>query len=111
MEVYPDYPAPIGRKDANGDRELALSRWGMPTSPQHLKGKVDYGVTNIRNPRSAHWQPWIGTANRCVVPVTSFAEYGKVTDPVTKKKSLHWFALNEDRPLSRPMERAHRGPG
>ncbi|ATU94091.1 DUF159 family protein (plasmid) [Phyllobacterium zundukense] len=99
MDVFPDYPAPIGRKDANGDRELAIARWGMPTPPQYLKGQVDYGVTNIRNPKSAHWAPWIGPANRCVVPLTSFAEYGKVPDPVTKKKPLYWFALNDEKPL------------
>ena len=64
MDVFPGYPAPIGRKDANGDREPALARWGMPTPPHYLKGEVDYGVTNIRNPTSAHWSPWIGPANR-----------------------------------------------
>ncbi|UXN58174.1 SOS response-associated peptidase [Phyllobacterium zundukense] len=99
MDVFPDYPAPIGRKDANGDRELAIARWGMPTPPQFLKGEVDYGVTNIRNVKSPHWQAWLGPANRCVVPATSFSEYGKVPDPVTKKKPLYWFALNEDKPL------------
>ena len=99
MDVFPDYPAPIGRKDANGDRELAIARWGMPTPPQFLKGEVDYGVTNIRNVKSPHWRAWLGPANRCVVPATSFSEYGKVPDPVTKKKPLHWFALNEDKPL------------
>jgi putative SOS response-associated peptidase YedK len=54
MDVFPDYPAPIGRKDANGERELAIARWGMPTPPQFLKGEVDYGVTNIRNVKSPH---------------------------------------------------------
>ncbi len=91
MDVFPDYPAPIGRKDANGDRELAIARWGMPTPPQFLKGDVDYGVTNIRNVKSPHWQAWLGLANRCVVPATSFSEYGKLPDPVTKKKPVHWF--------------------
>jgi putative SOS response-associated peptidase YedK len=27
MDVFPDYPPPMGRKDANGDRELAIARW------------------------------------------------------------------------------------
>jgi hypothetical protein len=60
MDVYPEYPAPIGRKDANGDRELAIARWGMPTPLQFLKGEVDYGVTNIRNVKSPHWRGWLG---------------------------------------------------
>jgi putative SOS response-associated peptidase YedK len=99
MDIYPDNHAPIGRKNADGERELALARWGMPTPPMYLKGEVDNGVTNIRNPKSPHWRAWLGPANRCVVPATSFAEYGQHPDPVTKKKPLHWFALNEDKPL------------
>lgn len=99
MDVYPDYPAPIGRKDANGDRELALARWGMPTPPTYIKNGVDYGVKNIRSVKSPHWRPWLGPESRCVVPATSFSEYGKGRDPVTKKLPLHWFALNEEKPL------------
>lgn len=99
MDIYPDNHAPIGRKNADGERELALARWGMPTPPMYLKGEVDNGVTNIRNPKSPHWRAWLGPAHRCVVPATSFAEYGQHPDPVTKKKPLHWFALNEDKPL------------
>jgi putative SOS response-associated peptidase YedK len=37
--------------------------------------------------------------NRCLVPVNSFAEYAPEPNPVTKKKDVVWFALNEDRPL------------
>ncbi len=99
MDVFPDYHSPIGRKNADGERELALARWGMPTPPQFLKGEVDYGVTNIRNVKSPHWRRWLRPESRCVVPATSFSEYGKVADPVTKKKPLHWFAVNEEKPL------------
>jgi putative SOS response-associated peptidase YedK len=73
MMAFPDYAAPIGCKDANGDRELAIARWSMPTPPQFLKGDVDYGVTNIRNVKSPPWQAWLGPANRCVVPADSSA--------------------------------------
>jgi putative SOS response-associated peptidase YedK len=51
-------------------------------------------VTNIRNTSSPHWGRWLGPESRCLVPVTSFSEY---TD--TKPKIIHWFALNEERPL------------
>ena len=87
---------PIGCKDGNGDRELAPARWEMPTTPQFVKGDVDYGFTNIRNVK---WQRWLGPASRCAVPATSFSEYGPDPDPVPKKKPPHWFALNEDNPL------------
>jgi putative SOS response-associated peptidase YedK len=114
--VFPDYPAPIVRT-IDGERELTMARWGMPSSQKALmdaaskradklraKGKeVDFnallraepdsGTTNIRNVASRHWQRWLGPANRCVVPFTSFSEYDVQTKEVT------WFALDESRPL------------
>ena len=47
--VFPDYPAPIVRHGADGERELVMARWGMPSPVFALKGKtVDSGVTNIQ---------------------------------------------------------------
>jgi putative SOS response-associated peptidase YedK len=116
--IFPDYPAPIVRNAADG-REIAMARWGMPTSPVALmeatkkrankleaKGKpVDFkellrlepdsGVTNIRNTSSKHWQRWLGPDNRCLVPFTSFSEY----DTIDGKKVPVWFAADETRPL------------
>jgi putative SOS response-associated peptidase YedK len=75
--IFPDYPAPIVRNAPEG-REVALARWGMPSSQRALmdatkkraqkleaKGKAvdfkellrmepDSGTTNIRNVNSAH---------------------------------------------------------
>src|SRR6202012_2588085 len=46
-----------------------------------LRLEPDKGTTNVRNTTSvatgqtnAHWRPWLGPANRCLVPFTSFAE-------------------------------------
>lgn len=103
--IYPDYPAPIARKDKDGDMELAMLRWGMPTPDDHLKPNkktgviVDSGVTNIRNTWADHWKPWLEPEQRCIVPATQFSEYSETPDPATKRKTLHWFALNEDKPL------------
>ncbi|MCK1542257.1 SOS response-associated peptidase family protein [Bradyrhizobium sp. 179] len=115
--VFPDYKAPIVRTGADG-RELALARWGMPSSSKALmdatkkraeklqaKGKTvdfkellrmepDSGTTNIRN-TSSHWKRWLGPGNRCLVPLTSFSEY----DTIEGKKVPVWFALDESRPL------------
>lgn len=33
--IFPDYAAPIVR-NAAGDRELTMARWGMPSSKQAL---------------------------------------------------------------------------
>jgi len=116
--VFPDYPAPVVR-NADGDREITLMRWGMPTSQrammeatkkraqrleakgqqidfkQLLRLEPDSGVTNIRNLSSAHWKRWLGPANRCLVPFTSFSEY----DTIDGKKVPVWFAADASRPL------------
>jgi putative SOS response-associated peptidase YedK len=95
--IFPDYSAPIVRNGSDG-RELVMARWGMPTPPKYLTGrKVDPGVTNIRQVRSAHWRPWLGTDHRCVVPFTSFSENEHLPDGT---KPPVWFALDESRPLA-----------
>lgn len=97
-KVYPDYPAPIVRQGADGDRELVRARWGMPTPPKFIRGKADNGVTNVRNVTSPHWRRWLGIESRCVVPATEFSEYGKDRGP-DGRLPLHWFALTQARPL------------
>lgn len=116
--IFPDYPAPIVRNIAGGERELVLARWGMPSSRKALldaatkradkaraKGKdVDFaellkmepdnGTTNVRNTNSAHWKPYLGPDNRCLVPFTSFSEFNKDAGGDI------WFALGEERPLA-----------
>jgi putative SOS response-associated peptidase YedK len=118
--IYPDYPAPIVR-NGSGGRELAMARWGMPSSQNVLmdatkkraqkletKGKTvdfkellrmepDSGTTNIRNVSSSHWKRWLGPESRRLVPFTSFSE----CDTIDGKKTLVWFASNESRPLLR----------
>jgi putative SOS response-associated peptidase YedK len=115
--IYPDYPAPIVR-NGNGGRELAMARWGMPSSSKALmeatkkraakleaKGKpVDFkqllrmepdgGTTNVRNVKSKHWTRWVGVENRCVVPFNSFSEFNKA------EGGDIWFALDRTRPLA-----------
>jgi putative SOS response-associated peptidase YedK len=92
--VFPDYPAPVVR-NADGERELIMMRWGRPPPPK-LGGPP---VTNIRNTSSPHWRGWLKPENRCLIPANSFAEYAPEPNPVTKEKDVVWFALNEDRPL------------
>jgi putative SOS response-associated peptidase YedK len=116
--IFPDYPAPVVRNAPDGVRELAMVRWGMPSSKKAIfeaakkragkleaKGKAvdfdellrmepDGGTTNVRNTASSHWKPWLGVANRCVVPLTSFSEFDHAA------KQDVWFALGYDRPLA-----------
>ena len=62
-----------------------------------LKNELDKGVTNVRNTANAsggvnaHWRPWLGPANRCVVPFTSFSEPDQ--DFEGTRKPI-WFALS-----------------
>jgi putative SOS response-associated peptidase YedK len=91
--IFPDKMAPIVRNGEDGQRELLLARWGMPSPPKFVSG-IDRGVTNIRNVSSPHWRGWMKPEFRCLVPATSFCEY---TD--TSPKVPTWFALGEDRPL------------
>lgn len=126
--IFPDYAAPIVRNTDEG-RELAMVRWGLPSSQKALydaatrradklrdKGKpVDFetllkmepdsGTTNVRNVLTAngrwnqHWNRWMGVENRCVVPFTSFSEFDNTFED-GKKKGDTWFALDVRRPLA-----------
>src|SRR5690349_13400597 len=77
--IFPDYFAPVVRNAPDGVRELAMCRWGMPSSQlaqiqaaknraqrleargkpagdfkELLRMEPDIGTTNIRNTRSMH---------------------------------------------------------
>ena len=117
--VFPDYMAPVVRMQ-EGERTLAMMRWGMPSSSKVIfdataaranklraKGKdIDFdrllrmepdgGTTNIRNTLSKHWQRWLEPANRCLVPFTSFSENAHSAEG---RHEPIWFAADESRPL------------
>jgi putative SOS response-associated peptidase YedK len=92
--VFPDYEAPVVHNAEDG-RELIKMRWGMPPPPQYGGAPI----TNIRNTSSPHGRVWLKPENRCLVPGSSFSEYAPEPNPVTKKKDVIWFALDESRPL------------
>lgn len=115
--IFPDYEAPIVRNGPSG-RELAMVRWGMPSSSKaqfdaaskradklRAKGKpVDFdellrlepdgGTTNVRNTSSRHWKRWLEPESRALIPFTSFSEFNRDAGGDI------WFALDEDRPLA-----------
>lgn len=92
-EIYPDQQAPIVRNAEGGALEFVMARWGLPSPPQfHSKSGIDRGVTNVRNASSPHWRRWLGPANRCLVPLTRFAE------PAGKGLGNAWFEITDDRP-------------
>ena len=94
-DIFANGYGPVVRNTPEG-RELAICRWGMPSSEDVIgTKKYDSGITNVRRAYLPHWQPWLDIKNRCVVPVTSFAE----PDQVGGTFKNYWFALDEDRPL------------
>ena len=120
-DIYPDYSAPIVRHGADGERELVLARWGLPSSkkavfdaatkradklrakgkevdfPRLLELEPDSGTTNVRRTESAHWKPWLSPTNRCLVPFTAFSEPGRDAENRYRPVS---FTLPGDEPLA-----------
>jgi putative SOS response-associated peptidase YedK len=125
--IFPDGSAPVVIVGEDGQREMRNMRWGMPSSKKALfeaakkradklrakgtefdfdellKMEPDKGTTNVRNTTNArgepnaHWRPWLGPANRCLVPFTSFSEPDQDFQETLKPI---WFALADDRPLA-----------
>jgi putative SOS response-associated peptidase YedK len=88
--IFPDQLAPVVRT-TDGQRELAMMRWGFPPPPRRSSPTV----TNVRNVSSPYWRGWLKPEWRCLVPATSFCEYAD-TKP---RKTPTWFALDENRPV------------
>jgi putative SOS response-associated peptidase YedK len=122
LEIWPDRLGPVVRNTPAG-RELAMVRWGMPSSSQAiyqaasnradklrakdkpvnfdelLKMEPDGGTTNVRNTSSKHWTRWLGVENRCVVPITRFAEPDPANKPEGGRTPNAWFAGDISEPL------------
>ena len=73
-----------------------MPRWGLPSLKWVDNGKPDKGNTNVRHPWFDDWNGYLGTQNRCLVPVTSFAEPTKLDDG---KSGNAWFSLEDGDPL------------
>lgn len=98
--IFPNRMAPIVRVGADGVTELLNARWGFPPpSIPGSKPKNPY-LTNVRNTDSRYWRTYLkNTANRCLVPVTSFSEPDWGPDQNYKRAIWTWFAQDDSRPL------------
>lgn len=95
--IFPNGRAPVVRTAPDGVRELIMMRWGFP--PPVIPGSKPRNpyLTNVRNTDSKFWRTYLkNTANRCLVPVTSFAEPDNNQGP---RSIWTWFAQDESRPL------------
>ncbi|MGK2284748.1 SOS response-associated peptidase [Pedomonas sp. V897] len=85
--IRPTDRVPVVRQASDGNRELALMRWGF-VLPQG--DKAPKPVTNARSDKvnvSPFWKPSF-ESRRCLVPVTAFGEWTEAAP-----KILHWFRL------------------
>ena len=98
--IFPRHDAPIVRKDAAGERELARAHWGfvLPQVSRRTGAPImPKAINNARDDKlrtSGFWRESF-ELRRCLVPATSFCE-AKGRQPAV----FHWFALegDEDRP-------------
>lgn len=93
--IFPGHTAPVIRRAADGEREVALLSWGFVLPQPNRAAKR---VTNVRDDKvltSPFWRDSF-TQRRCLVPASSFCE-PKGWRPAT----WHWFALHGDEP--RPL--------
>ncbi|WP_338469125.1 SOS response-associated peptidase family protein (plasmid) [Sphingomonas sp. gentR] len=76
------------------DRRMERMEWGVPTqvpSKRDPATKLTKYVTNVRNLSSSFWRSMLTTpTRRCLVPVSSFSEFGSKPGE-DGKKPLHWF--------------------
>jgi len=95
--IFPNRMAPVVRQAPDGQRELLMMRWGFP--PPNIPGSKPRNpyLTNVRNTDSRYWQSYLKKPEqRCLVPVTSFAEPDNNQGP---RSIWTWFAQDESRPL------------
>lgn len=92
-ELFPKKLAYVVRQSDKG-RLLDTMAWGFPTMVMGKSGKMlAKDVTNVRNYTSPFWRSALKyPERRCLVPFTSFSEYGQVRGE-DGKLPLHWFDL------------------
>lgn len=107
--IYPDYLAPIVRLNRDGEREIVLARWGLPSLRDEPTEKPNKGTTNIRHPWFADWKGYLGVEHRCLVPLTRFAEPTKLDDGsrATPGSRSARMSRSPSSPASTPNGRAH----
>ena len=88
-EIYPNREGPIIRAGQTGERYVDRALWGVPPPIAGARP-----VTNVRNLASSFWRSALtNPANRCLVPVTAFAEWTAEPDPTTGRKRKVWFEV------------------
>lgn len=87
-------PRPTGKRLA---RRMIPRLWGVPPLAS-MFDDPPRGIATVRNPDSPFWIGNLRNSEfRCLVPATSFMEWGKGRTDEGKRRQ-HWFAV-EDQPV------------
>lgn len=87
-------PRPAGKQL---ERRMIPRLWGVPPLASMHDGPR-HGIATVRNPESPFWIGNLRNSEfRCLVPATSFMEWGKGKDARGKRRR-HWYAI-EDQPI------------
>ena len=85
-------PCPAGEPA----RRMIPRLWGVPPPP--AAGDAGRAVLNVRNLESPFWIGNLRNSEfRCLIPATSFMEWGKGRDPQDKRRQC-WFGIS-DQPI------------
>ena len=85
------------RPDGEPTRRIIPRLWGVPPPPS-ASDAPRHGILSVRNLESPFWIGNLRNSEfRCLVPATSFMEWGKGTDREGKRRQC-WFAA-ADQPL------------
>lgn len=122
-QIYADQLAPVIRNMADGRRQVANCRWGLPApfyvqkaaaearaAKARAKGltvdmeelirmEPDRGTPNVRKLNLPHWKRWFGIEHRCLVPITSFAEPDPKSKTGNEATPNAWFSAAPEKPL------------
>lgn len=82
------------RPERRGLRRMVPRLWGVPPPPS-AGDAPRQGIANVRNPASPFWIGNLRNSEfRCLVPATSFMEWGKGRDAQGKRRQ-HWHAISD----------------
>lgn len=91
-ELFPEKLAWVVRQEGAG-RALGTMSWGFPLLTRSKTKVIEKRVTNVRNLDSPFWRSALASPERrCLVPFTTFSEYGQSRGP-DGKLPLHWFEI------------------
>ena len=82
------------RPQTRQPRRMVPRLWGVPPPPS-VHDAPPYGIASVRNLESPFWIGNLRNSEfRCLVPATSFMEWGRVS-PTDGKRRQCWFACTD----------------